>query len=155
MCPSYKHTSGMCPAHTPNLFSLSSWKWGVPLIKSLRSLTEHNKGSCTFLDVLPPSCSPTPVAFRKGSSELDLARIHTRHTHSGDFLCCYRRCYLISWGWEQRVWDSAEEVSDNQIRTASAVQKRNKMKVQCKSRHNLRCPWDFEGRVPFLLWPDS
>uniref|UniRef100_A0A8C0TP39 Uncharacterized protein n=2 Tax=Canis lupus familiaris TaxID=9615 RepID=A0A8C0TP39_CANLF len=76
--------------------------------------------------VLLPRCAssitlPTPVAFRKGSSELDLAKIHTQPVHSGTFLCCYRRCYLIT------------KISDNQIRSASARQKETKRRYNARA----------------------
>lgn len=64
---------------------------------------------------------PTPVTPRKTGSKVDLARSHRIYTHSGAFLCCSRRCYLVSWGWEQGIYVSAEKVSDNQIRSASAI----------------------------------
>uniref|UniRef100_A0A8D2EDY4 Uncharacterized protein n=1 Tax=Theropithecus gelada TaxID=9565 RepID=A0A8D2EDY4_THEGE len=44
---------------------------------------------------------PTLVTPRKTGSKVDLARSHRIYTHSGAFLCCSRRCYLVSWGWEQ------------------------------------------------------
>uniref|UniRef100_A0A8C9A7B5 Uncharacterized protein n=1 Tax=Prolemur simus TaxID=1328070 RepID=A0A8C9A7B5_PROSS len=68
----------------------------------------------------PSTMLPTPIAFRRGSSEADLAGIHSRYAPSGAFLCCSRRFYLISWGCEQGIYDSAEKVSYTQIRSASA-----------------------------------
>uniref|UniRef100_A0A8D0RTN5 Uncharacterized protein n=2 Tax=Sus scrofa TaxID=9823 RepID=A0A8D0RTN5_PIG len=57
--------------------------------------------SCRVLGVAAPERSQY-MALRKGGNEVDLARIPRSHTHSRAFLSCSRRCYLITWGQEQR-----------------------------------------------------